>query len=425
MPKYQKGYAGKLIVQDWDVITGYPDRQVLRIMTEPQIAALVSLCEFLSWRTRYLNAPDDDTLSAFSAETIYNLTTPLDLCELLEPCLEDIRASLAALTVTTDATSAIVEALQAVSAANATAQRSLEQSEIENELCGAATGVVEAMDSQNQATYAASEASWVGTALEQIPQILASIPLFGELPFDEMFEIVNWMFEHQVEVYTSDFDTVKANMICDLKCFVQANDNSFDWDVWNDWLLYVGETYPENAAAQLFARFAPARQTWINQIFAQLNKNASLQTYFDTLSVAWTGGLETPVECVDCDCPSCGITWEVVTGTLNEADDIVTATTALIDRLDTSGTAYGRPGEVLFASPVRKITIGWNTEEALDDMYLKLGDNDTITLEAPSGSGEYTFETPSDVLKFALGYSGSSSAFLDNPARLHITDACE
>jgi len=266
----------------------------------------------------------------------------------------------------------------------------------------------------------------VGTALEQIPLILRSIPLFGELPFDEMFDLINWMFEHQVEVYEADFDEVKSQMVCDLKCFVQANDNVFDWDVWNDWLLHLGETYPDSAASQLFARFAPARQTWINQIIAALNKNASLQTYFDTLSVAWTGGLENPVTCVDCDCPECGITYEVVKGTL-VGDNVITDTTELLVPLVDHGiTAYGRRGTVDFAVPVKRVTIGWNTGGAADNMFVQQdGQTDYVQLDSPAGEMEVVFPTAQITWQIDLGYSGVSTAYDDNEAYFHIVDACE
>lgn len=299
MPRYEKGTLGKLVVQDWDVVSSWSDVPLLFILTRQQAAALVSLAETLTWLTRWKNAPDPDTIDAFASETLFNLMNPIT-CEMLNACLAP---AFAALTDQLEALQAAVDEVQQTQENNATAERELSQSTVENELCGGATGVVEAMDATNRQTYAETEAGVVDNVFELVQRFLSAIPIFGSLPFDELFGLVNWMFENQVAEYGVDYDLIKDQMICDLKCFVQANDNEFTWDVWADWLDHVGMAYPTNRAAGLFSRFSPTRQTWINQIAAQLNHDASLEAYFDGLAVAWEGGLLNPTVCEDCNCP--------------------------------------------------------------------------------------------------------------------------
>lgn len=124
-----------------------------------------------------------------------------------------------------------------------------------------------------------------------------------------------------------------------------------------------------------------------------------------------------------CDCPDCGIEYTIVIGSEDVPPDIVSAATALVDRLDITGTAYGRRIELTFAEPVTSITFGWNTEGAADDMYAKLGTNDTEVLAAPAGSMTLTGAASATFI-VDLGYSGDSGAYAANPARITITNAC-
>lgn len=89
MPRYEKGTLGKLVVQDWDIVSGYPDTPRLYILTEQQASALVALASFLQWRTRWQNAPGDDTLDAFASETMFNLMNPIT-CAMLQECLQPL-----------------------------------------------------------------------------------------------------------------------------------------------------------------------------------------------------------------------------------------------------------------------------------------------------------------------------------------------
>jgi len=292
MTRYQKGTMGKLVVQDWSVVTGYSDTPMLYILTAQQAAALISLAETLYWLKRWINPPGQDTLDAFTAETIFNLMNPIT-CEMLNACLAPAFEAL----------QDQLEALQEAVEANATSERTLTQSTVENELCGGAASVVDAMFQTFVETYNETEAAPLDNFAEFLVAFLKAIPIISELPFDDMIAAVNWYFENQFLDFTTDFDDIRDTLICDLKCFVETNDNEFTWDVWADWLEFVGAAYPSNRAAQGFARYSPFRQTWLNQIAALINRDASLQSYFDTLSAAWESGLLNPTVCVDCACP--------------------------------------------------------------------------------------------------------------------------
>jgi len=89
MPTYEQGTLGKLTVQDWNNIIGYPDEPILYILTKQQAAALVAICPPLKWRTRWENPPDKDTRDAFVAETMFNLMNPIT-CAMLQACLGEL-----------------------------------------------------------------------------------------------------------------------------------------------------------------------------------------------------------------------------------------------------------------------------------------------------------------------------------------------
>lgn len=297
MSRYAKGTMGKLIIQDWDVVSSYDSDPLLYILTPQQAAALIALAESLYWRKRWINPPDSDTLDTFTAEAIFNLMNPIT-CAMLNACLEPQFEGLQTLL---EAVQETAEAALQAAVDNAASERFLTQSTVENELCGAAGFVVSAMFQTFVDTYNETEAAPLDNLGEFIVAFLRAIPIISELPFDDMILIINWYFENQFLEFQNDYEDLKEQLICDLKCFVQANGNSFTWDVWALWLDYTGATYPDNRAAQGFARYSPYRQTWVNQIAALINRDASLQSYFDTLSAAWESGLLNPAVC-DCEC---------------------------------------------------------------------------------------------------------------------------
>lgn len=87
--RVQKGTQGKLIIQDWDVLETYPDEPILYILTERQAAALLAICEYLHWMTRYKNPPSKDIIDAFASETEFNLMNPIT-CAMLKECLQPL-----------------------------------------------------------------------------------------------------------------------------------------------------------------------------------------------------------------------------------------------------------------------------------------------------------------------------------------------
>lgn len=87
LPNTQKN---KAIVQDWSQLENMDDTTLkLRALTQREIGALAAMVTYLGWKTRYLNAPDQDDLDAFKAETEYDLTHELEICALVIACIND------------------------------------------------------------------------------------------------------------------------------------------------------------------------------------------------------------------------------------------------------------------------------------------------------------------------------------------------
>lgn len=88
--RVQKGSSGKLIVQDWSVLETYDDEGfVIRLLTRRQIAALLSITEFLHWETRYKNSPGIDEIDNFASKTEYRLMVD-GICEQLQDCFKPL-----------------------------------------------------------------------------------------------------------------------------------------------------------------------------------------------------------------------------------------------------------------------------------------------------------------------------------------------
>lgn len=217
-------------------------------------------------------------------------------CEQLNECLAPLYELINDLTEQ-------VEQLQQSVEENAAKQPTAPANTTQSENCGMAKGIVEFMNGTNKQAFIAKENSLADNAFEFIPQLIEIIPLLGSLPIDELFELANIAFETQVLVYNADYELIKESMICDLACFIEANDNEFTVNTWGDWLEYIDDKYPGNSASALFARYSPMRQTFLNQVLSLLNGNQSLMGYFEQIFAAGVGGALDPYDCTgDCDC---------------------------------------------------------------------------------------------------------------------------
>src|SRR5688572_14508030 len=311
MPRYKKGTQGKLVVQDWEIVSGYPDTPRLYILTEQQANALLGVATFLAWLTRWQNPPGIDTLDAFASETMFNLMNPITcemLTECLQPLFDEINDKLDTMQAQQTAIEAVVEAVQETQVENAAAAPEPQTSIVLDEICGGATALEMEMHRVNLLEYANAETSGVDNVFEFANLIIDNIPLFGELPFTALYDLANAFFENEAATYETDFDLIKDDIICDLKCAIEANSGVMTIDIWNEWLIYVGATYSPNTAAILLNRYAPAHQTFVNQIAALINSDASLQSYFDGLMLQYWAGLQNPLTCAGCDCE-----WEEIT----------------------------------------------------------------------------------------------------------------
>lgn len=88
----QKGTQGKIIVQNWDMLSSMSNTPLtadLRLISKRMQSALISIAAFLAWRTRYKNPPSEDELDAFASETMYRILEPIDICEYVIDCIEN------------------------------------------------------------------------------------------------------------------------------------------------------------------------------------------------------------------------------------------------------------------------------------------------------------------------------------------------
>lgn len=109
-----------------------------------------------------------------------------------------------------------------------------------------------------------------------------------------------------------------------------------------------------------------------------------------------------------CDCPECGITYTVTTGTENMGV-ITPAAQEELSRLDITGTAYGRRIVIVFDSPVVRVDFDFAWTGEPDAVIAKLGAGDTVIDDGnTSGSMTVLAAIASDTLIIDSGYSDSA-----------------
>lgn len=231
---------------------------------------------------------------------------PMDLCEVITACLAETFSGL------NEKLDSLLEQVQQV-ADQSNAQQSSQTNVIDGATaesdCGGATAIVEQMNAKVEKIFADTEASLPDQILEALPLVLPVIisalgtPAAGlaSLPFDSLLGLVEWRFENQVAEYRTDYDAARQDMIDDLACRVKINAHDFTFDIWSEWLDGLPALIPDNRAADVFSRFSFTHQSFLNQIAALINKNESLQTWFDELAIAYEGGVATGDDnCTEC-----------------------------------------------------------------------------------------------------------------------------
>jgi len=224
--------------------------------------------------------------------------TNMELCDYIQACigaqLDAIQASVDA--IQTDVTN-ITNTVNNIetSVGNSAAKPPLGITYTDNSfICGGALALVDYMHAKNLQTYAQAEAGVFDNVSEAIIGILSSIPALETLPVAALGSLSQSYFENQQATYETDFALARIPMSSLLACLIEANGGELTYDVWGDWLESVEAEVPSNAAAELFARYSPARQTLINQIAALINADQSLQSYFNELFVAYNSGEDNP-----------------------------------------------------------------------------------------------------------------------------------
>jgi hypothetical protein len=245
-----------------------------------------------------LSYPDD--AHAVVWYFLRQLECPVSLCDELIECLQPL---FDALETKLDSIETKIDSVQETLDENAiTPPEPIEETEA-GKRCGGAAFVVGYMNSEIRRVYAEAEEGLLDNLIEATVEVLRAIPVIETLPIDEMLNAVNLYFENQVADYIDDYDTLYDDLVGSLACFIEANDNTFDYQVWGDWLVFVGEEYPTNRAAKLFSAFAPLRQTFLSDILAGIFNRPTLSQFFDMVYVEYAAGSQVAIACPTYECP--------------------------------------------------------------------------------------------------------------------------
>jgi len=147
---------------------------------------------------------------------------------------------------------------------------------------------------------------------EAVELLLSAIPIFETLPMDELFSLTQWVFDNQKAQYEADyvaeieehywFEHAAGQLWCLVK-----DDCIINHEKIGMWLSSLAEIYPENYAAELFAKFGdatePAMTNQIGELLNSLRGGQSLAEFFDDITVQFGVGAQSEnpdYEWIDC-----------------------------------------------------------------------------------------------------------------------------
>jgi len=240
------------------------------------------------------------------AATLWDLCMKCeDLQECLQPFFDAIQLRFDALDAAVEAVNTTTQQIRETQEGNGAQPLPLPPTSLTSATYAGALALVQAMDRTNRKLYEEAEISAVDNSAEWIGQILDLFPNFSAQGVGAGADMANAYFENQVDAYEADYPDFEIPAACDLMCRIESNGNVLDYDVWGDWLNEIEDLFPGgNAAAAVYAKYSPLRQTFLNQLAAFFNQEASLQSYFDDLWNAYYTGTTNPLPVPpECSCP--------------------------------------------------------------------------------------------------------------------------
>jgi len=240
------------------------------------------------------------------AATLWDLCMQCEqLQECLQPFFDAIELRFDALDAAVDAVNQTTQQIQQTQQRNGATPTELPESGTTSATYAGALALVQAMNRKNVELYAEAEASFVDNAAEWSGQILDIFPNFSAQGVGAGADLANAYFQNQVDTYNAEYPDFEEPAACDLACRIDSSGGKLTYDIWGDWLFEITALFePDgNAAANVYTKYSPLRQTFLNQLAEFFNQEASLQSYFDDLWNAYYTGSTNPITnpCGDCD----------------------------------------------------------------------------------------------------------------------------
>jgi len=329
----------KALFIDWsDLTSNYDTVPVLRALTQQQYTALIAICDYFGWRTRWENPPDAETLDLFAGETKAALMTDIAICAYVIACItddDDVRAALNQWFIDqVNAQGDVYYALTQVYEQNVGGKPMPPAVREKNilppipdcdmdKLFGAIFYLIDTMNRNNINVFEAAEL--ITNVLERASLLISAIPVFETLPIEEFIEYVETLWTDDVfEAYVAnDTDAYTDQVKCDLRCIAEANGCVLSIeDVFNYFCDRIAFD-PQQDFPQLVAFMVTG--TWIgtqiNDIFFALQLAAlyygnqffdfiGLKSYATMLAI----GAKTPNDTWMLICDACPteLPWEIV-----------------------------------------------------------------------------------------------------------------
>jgi len=186
-------------------------------LTAEQNNALLSMCEYFGWSTRWTNPPTD--INLFKANVRYALMSPIDICELVADCImnnENVQNALASQSAIGGNANTVINntvySNTTLIASNADANGCTDDARY-----GRIEALVDYINTVQEDFYQSIDAAT--NVLGELSTLVSAIPLFETLPFDELVATIADTGEQWDDSYVASYNTqLKEDFICNLWC---------------------------------------------------------------------------------------------------------------------------------------------------------------------------------------------------------------
>jgi len=227
-----KTNKNKAFTQNWDMVASASTDYERHKLTQQQQIVLISLCEYLKWRTRWTGNPSQDAIDEFRAQTINDILE-IDMldCDEVADCIENSEAVKSAL-------NAFLNGWQndLIPQKNPDSKQNEDIGSLWNETCDLNVLYAQCVRLVTRTNTAITD--WLETLADettatQITAAIAGLPALENVGLSSLTSLGEVLLTVPLASYEADFTTTYADeLACELFCLTR-----------NDCVLTFGDFY--------------------------------------------------------------------------------------------------------------------------------------------------------------------------------------